>query len=114
MEFLLERIKATCKEKGISLYKLEKEIGLSKGASYKWKNSSPNQDTINKIANYLDVSIDYLVTGNDANQEAWELGTIAGEVYRDKDLQELIKDYQRLSNDNKKLVRNLINNLKDK
>lgn len=59
----LDIVKKLCKENNISISKMEKDIGISKGASYKWNNSKPSLNTINKIANYFDVTVNYLVTG---------------------------------------------------
>lgn len=57
---LLENIKALCKENNISQRKLEKDLDLSNGSSSKWAKSSPSTDVLQKIADYFDVSIDYL------------------------------------------------------
>ncbi len=39
-----------------------KEIGLSSGIISKWKNGGiPNGETLMKLANYFDVSVDYLL-----------------------------------------------------
>lgn len=64
---LLERIKLLCKEKGVSQGKMEKEIGISNGASSKWKNSSPSMEILQKLSSYFGVSVDYLMTGIDEN-----------------------------------------------
>lgn len=46
---------------------LAKEIGISSGVVTKWKNGSiPNGEQLIKIADYLDVSVDYLL-GRDRN-----------------------------------------------
>lgn len=62
---ILDRIKNLCSIKGITLTKMEKEIGLSQGASYKWKTSSPSMEVLNKLSNFFNVSIDYLTTGEE-------------------------------------------------
>lgn len=58
---LYERIKSICDERKISIYRIEKECGLGNGSIMKWENSSPKIDNIIKLANYFDVSIDYLL-----------------------------------------------------
>lgn len=55
---LLDRIKSLCKTKGVSLSKMEKDIGISRGAAYKWKTSSPSKDILEKLSDYFGVSID--------------------------------------------------------
>lgn len=54
-----ERVKELCKEKGISLNKLEQEIGVASG--YLSKLDNPGIRTIKLIADYFDVSVDYLI-----------------------------------------------------
>lgn len=56
-----EKIKELTKERGISVRELEKRLGFSNGYFSKWKNVSPNSDGLQKVANYFDVSVDYLL-----------------------------------------------------
>ena len=62
---LLDRVKKLCISKGTSQSKLEQEIGISRGASYKWKNSSPSMKILKKLADYFNVSVEYLITGQE-------------------------------------------------
>lgn len=65
------RVKELCKEKGISISKLESELGVSQYSINKWKNtSSPTVDKISRVARYLNVSIDYLVGATDIRSPA--------------------------------------------
>lgn len=56
---MVERIKALCKEKGTSIYKLEKELGLGNGTIGKWgKNGRiPNYANLSAVANALGVTV---------------------------------------------------------
>jgi len=58
---IYSKIKDLCKVKGISVYFLEKELGLSTGSVSKWEKSIPAADKLQKIANYFDVSINYFL-----------------------------------------------------
>ena len=59
---LYQRIKLLCAEKGISINKLESTLGLGLSSIQKWKTAtSPSVEKIMKIANYFDVSLDYLL-----------------------------------------------------
>lgn len=58
---LLENIQHLCEEIGTSVPKLEQILGFGKGAIYKWAKSSPTADKLQKVANYLKVSVDYLL-----------------------------------------------------
>lgn len=65
---LLDRVKLLCKEKNISQGRMEKEIGISNGASSKWKSSSPSMEILQKLSSYFNVSVDYLMNGREQNE----------------------------------------------
>lgn len=59
---LYNRIKKLCVKHNITITKLESELGFGSSSIKKWeKTSSPSVDKIMKVANYFDVSIDYLL-----------------------------------------------------
>lgn len=60
-----ERVKKLCKEKNVSMNQAETEIGLAKGYISKLNNSNPNTKTLKKMANYFNVSVEYLLTGKE-------------------------------------------------
>jgi len=62
---LLENIQHLCEEIGTSVPRLEQTLGFGKGAIYKWAKSSPTADKLQKVANHLKVSIDYLLDRGD-------------------------------------------------
>jgi len=64
---LVERIKRLCNENGLNIKKLEENVKLSNGQISKWKTQAPRADMIIKIANYFNVSIEYLLTGKENN-----------------------------------------------
>lgn len=70
---LLERVKELCSKKGISQRKLESEIGLSNGASSKWSKSSPSGEVLQKVADYFDVSTDYILGRTDTKNNDREI-----------------------------------------
>lgn len=53
------------KEKNVTAYRVSKETGIATATLSDWKNgrSTPKQDKLQKIADYFEVSLDYL-TGN--------------------------------------------------
>ena len=91
---LYERIETLRNSKGISQGKLEKELGFSNGSHSKWKNSTPTPDRLQKVADYFNVSINYLLTGEEKeggetyylNDETRE---IAQEIFENPDLKSL-------------------------
>jgi transcriptional regulator with XRE-family HTH domain len=57
----LERVKKLCKERGITVARLEEELEIPKNTIYQWKRISPSLDKIQSIADYFNVSTDYLL-----------------------------------------------------
>ena len=62
-----ERLETLRKAKGISQGDLEKELGFSNGSISKWKSSMPTYSRLQKLADYFDVSVKYLTTGEEKN-----------------------------------------------
>lgn len=58
---LFERISALCKERGISIAKLEQEVELGNATIRGWKNSSPRAVSLKKVADYLGCTLDELL-----------------------------------------------------
>ena len=88
-----ERIKALCKDNGISMNKLEETLGFGKGYISKLGSSTPNATKIKKIADYFNVSVDYLMTGNEVENEKYylndETAQVAQEIFENKELRAL-------------------------
>lgn len=62
---IAERIKTLSKSKGISIKKLLSDVGLGFNTMANMKTSMPKADNLAKIADYLDVSVDYLLGRTD-------------------------------------------------
>lgn len=93
---LLDRVKSLCEAKGISQGKMEKEIGISNGASYKWKTSSPSLGVLEKLSDYFGVSVDYLMTGENKSEQSdnryyinEETSKMAQSIFENKELRML-------------------------
>ncbi|WP_213952391.1 helix-turn-helix domain-containing protein [Streptococcus oralis] len=56
-----EKIKELAKKRGKSLGQVEEDLGYGRNTLYKIKNSTPNAERIAEIANYFNVSTDYLL-----------------------------------------------------
>ena len=52
---------------GVSTYRVSKETGIAQSVFSSWKNgiSTPKQDKMQKIADYFNVSLEYLMTGEE-------------------------------------------------
>lgn len=69
---LLDRIRELAKANGTTLWGLEKALGLGNGTIVKWDKSSPSADKLQKVADYFDVSVDYLM-GREPSDETQEM-----------------------------------------
>jgi len=56
-----ERIRNLCKGRDISINDLENALGYSKNTLYRLKTQTPGADKLEAIADYFDVSTDYLL-----------------------------------------------------
>lgn len=63
-----EIIQKLCKEHGIALTALEKELGFGRGSLGKLKNGGTSAARLQKIADYFGVSINYLISGEDKKE----------------------------------------------
>ncbi len=62
---LVENIQLLCNKNNTNFKSLEKILHLSNGTISRWNQSKPSYDKVMKVANYFDVSIDFLITGNE-------------------------------------------------
>lgn len=86
---LVERIKRLCDSKKTSFAEVEREVGISNGQIRRWDTSSPKTENIQKVADYFNVSVDYLLGRTDEK----EIQTIAahheGEDWTEEELEEI-------------------------
>lgn len=60
-----EVIKELARSRKISIAELERKLDLSNGSISKWEKSAPNSDKLQKVADYFQVSTDYLLGRTD-------------------------------------------------
>lgn len=97
---MVEKIKALCKEKGTSMYKLEKELNLGNGTIGKWgKNGRvPNYANLSAVASALGVTVAEL-TG-----EADEKGIKKDPIQKDEADNRMNPDYLKLNAANRTAI----------
>ena len=61
----VELIKKICKERKIPISRLERECNFANGYINGLKKQTVRADRLQKIADYLDVSVEYLMTGSE-------------------------------------------------
>lgn len=116
---LYDRIEALRKKQHISQGKLEKELGFSNGSISKWKNSTPTPERLQKLAGYFNVSVEYLLTGEEnAEKETYylndETAKAAQEIFENKDLRVLFDAARDASPEDLKTTYNMLMALKRK
>ena len=80
-------------KRGVSTYKVAKDTGIAQSVFSSWKNgiSTPKQDKMQKIADYFNVSVEYLMTGKEkeGGEKYYlneETSQIAQEIFDNKEL----------------------------
>ena len=65
---LYNNVKRICEENGISVGKIEKDLQLSNGSICKWNENEPGIRKVQKVADYLGVSIETLLEDEDGEE----------------------------------------------
>lgn len=78
---LVERIKLKCKENHTSMNALEGELGFGNGTLRRWDERTPGADRLLILANRLNTSVDWLLTGKEASDLTREEKKLV-ELYR--------------------------------
>lgn len=92
---IVERVQTKLKEMGSNIKTLEKELNFGNGTIRRWNDNSPSCEKIEKVANYLNVSIDWLIMG----KEYYELNV---------EEQKLLEAYNQADAGTQKSVRKLL------
>lgn len=61
---MVDVIKKLCQQKKISLAKLERSCDIGSNTIHRWDDVSPSIDKVVRVANFFDVSVDYLLCRN--------------------------------------------------
>ncbi len=91
---LYEQIRDAAKVRGYSINRLEQELGFARSSINKFNKNAPSGDKLQKIAETLGVTVDYLMTGNTENDGEHyytneETREIAQEIFENPDLKSL-------------------------
>lgn len=78
---------------GISSYKVSKETGVTQTSLSNWKSgrNTPSTKTLQKIADYFGVTVDYLMTGKDEEKDKAPKLTARDERDIAKDLENIME-----------------------
>ncbi|MDP7979105.1 helix-turn-helix domain-containing protein [Bacillus sp. WLY-B-L8] len=91
---ITEIIKELCQNKGISVSKLEEELEFGQNTIYQWKKRTPSVERVQKVADYFDVSIDYLL-GRTSNKDTIK----DAEGFTEKDRKDIGKRMEEIRKD---------------
>lgn len=64
---IYDKIKEIADEKGVSIYRIERDLNFSNGSISKWKTAVPQSTRLLKVADYLGVS--YRVLLNEGEEK---------------------------------------------
>lgn len=97
----IERVDVLLKKRNETRKLLTTDLGIASSTMANWstQNTTPNANIVEQIANYFNVSTDWLIKGEEFNNEVPEEDKI------------LLEKYNKLSEENKKIVLSLIENL---
>ena len=106
----IEKIKELAQKQGISLQKVAEDLGYSINYLYTLKEKTPKSDRLQEIADYFNVSTDYLL-GRTDNPAIANNDTIAG--YTSDDLRKMAEnaktfDGKPLTEDDIDAIQNII------
>ena len=115
----VERVKTICKDRKIPISKLERDLGYSNGYIGQLRKSTFPNDRLKEIAEYLEVSIDYLMTGKEKEGgETYyfneETKKIAQKVFENKSLRMLMDSAQDATPEDIETVHSMLLALKRK
>lgn len=104
----LEKIKELAQKQGISLQKVAEDLGYSINYLYTLKEKTPKSDRLQEIADYFNVSADYLLGRTDNPAIATD-----GQTSPPDDIDEIIAnammfDGKPLTDDDKRAIRGII------
>lgn len=89
------------KQRNTSIKRIERECGIANATIRKWETQGPSLDSIKKVAENLQVSLDYIVYGEEATMTSGGLALSDDEI-------ELIAQYRQLNQGDKKETRDHI------
>jgi len=97
----IERILALLQQRGVTQYRLSKDLGISESVISSWKRNvqKPSTDIVVKIAEYLNVTTDYLL----GVKENPETSAATGREHS-KDETDLVSTYRQLTPNSKQIV----------
>ena len=116
---LYENVKKAASDRGYSINRLEKELGFARSYILKFKTITPSADKIQKIAEFLNVSTEYLMTREEKTEDKKyylneETAHAAQEIFENKELKALFDVQRDMNPDDLKALHSMALALKRK
>lgn len=86
-----DRLKQLCDEQKISIVELEEKLNFGRNSLYGWKKKIPNGANLQKVADYFNISVDYLLGRTDEKETSKPYY-----VLTEKDERDIAKDLERI------------------
>lgn len=59
---LYDNVKAACKQQGVTILKMESDLGFPRSSICKWNENEPGVSKVKKVADYLKIDINQLIS----------------------------------------------------
>ena len=96
-----DRIKELAQKQGLSINLLEEKLGYSRNTIYNLKTSKPSTERISEIADYFNVSTDYLLGRTDSPRIASNTSIVDTDPIEEQTLVMFRKETEDMSDDEK-------------
>ncbi|QDS37992.1 helix-turn-helix domain-containing protein [Brevibacillus brevis] len=105
-----QRLRSCRKAKKLTQKNLSEILGLNRStyAKYETGDNEPDNDTLQKLANFFEVTVDYLLGRDNSQYATDELGELLNDPDISPEDKELLKQIQYLPADKKRLVKELL------
>lgn len=114
---MYEIFEKLCDEYGVTPYKVSKETGISRTALSDWKTGkyALKLDKLQKIADFFNVSVEYLTTGEQPKDYYLndETAQIAQEIFDDPNLRALFSAARGVKPEQMKLAEQMLKQFKE-
>lgn len=102
------------KKKGKTRPEVADAIGVSYYTFVDWSNGKkfPRMDKVERLAKYFGIKISDLIEERTIEKEPVETASFHAKILSDSELMEMIEEYFLLSEENQRMVRDLVHNLK--
>lgn len=102
---IVDRVKQLCQNKGVSVSRLEEDLDFGRNSLYRWKTQSPSADKLQKVADYFNISVDYLLGRTDRKYLEF---IERNEQERSEELADIINKIKELSPDQLKYFTEIV------